>query len=124
MCAEALDPLGPGCQRWRMRRSLFIVAGLVFFAALGQAKDFYVHEWTKIHANKHFWAEGGAVGDFNRDGHGDLVVGPYWYAGPDFKTKHEIYPAAESFEMKNKAGVTVKVPGFPRSDQRPKRLLS
>ena len=79
-----------------------MIAGLVCTAALGQAKDFYVHDWTKIHANKHFWAEGGAVGDFNRDGHGDLVVGPYWYAGPDFKARHEIYPAVESFEMKDK----------------------
>ncbi|MGB1744799.1 MAG: FG-GAP repeat protein, partial [Limisphaerales bacterium] len=87
-----------------MRRFLFMVAGLVCTAALGQAKDFYVHDWTKIHANKHFWAEGGAVGDFNRDGHGDLVVGPYWYAGPDFKARHEIYPAIESFEMKDKEG--------------------
>ena len=51
--------------------------------------------------------------DFNRDGYGDLVVGPYWYAGPDFKARHEIYPAAESFEMKDKDGKTVKVPGFP-----------
>ena len=90
-----------------------MIVGLVCTASLGQAKDFYVHDWTKIHANKHFWAEGGAVGDFNRDGHGDLVVGPYWYAGPDFKAKHEIYPAAKSFEMKDKDGKTVKVPGFP-----------
>ena len=32
------------------------------------------------------------AGDFNRDGHMDIVAGPYWYAGPDFKTKHEFYP--------------------------------
>ncbi len=78
-----------------MRRILFIIFGLVFFITFGKAKDYYVQTWTKIHANKHFWAEGGAVGDFNRDGHGDLVVGPYWYAGPAYKAKHEIYPAVE-----------------------------
>ena len=25
----------------------------------------------------------------------DLISGPYWYAGPDFTTKHEIYPGTE-----------------------------
>ena len=91
-----------------MRCFVSFLAGFVFVLPLSQAKDFYIHEWTKIHANEHFWAEGGAVGDFNRDGHGDLVVGPYWYAGPEFKSKHVIYPPVESFEMKNKAGKTVK----------------
>ena len=78
-----------------MHRIIVIIIGLVCFLSFGEAKDYYVQSWTKIHANKHFWAEGGAVGDFNRDGHGDLVVGPYWYAGPDFKAKHEIYSAVE-----------------------------
>ena len=96
-----------------MCRILFVIFGLVFSKFFVEAKDYYVHSWTKIHANKHFWAEGGAVGDFNRDGHGDLVVGPYWYAGPAFEAKHEIYPAVESFEMKDKAGELIKVPGFP-----------
>ena len=96
-----------------MHHSFFIVAGLTLATTLGQAKDFYIHTWTKHHANKHFWAEGGAAGDFNRDGHSDLVVGPYWYAGPDYGKRHEIYPAIESFEMKGADGNSVKLPGFP-----------
>jgi len=28
----------------------------------------------------------------SHDGKPDIVSGPYWYAGPEFKTKHEIYP--------------------------------
>ncbi len=39
-----------------------------------------------------FYAEGSGLGDINKDGHGDAVYGPYWYAGPDFQKKHEIYP--------------------------------
>ena len=96
-----------------MHRSFFIVAGLALATAIGQAKDFYIHTWTKHHANKHFWAEGGAAGDFNRDGPPALVVGPYWYAGPDYGKRHEIYPAIESFEMKGSDGNPVKLPGFP-----------
>lgn len=39
-----------------------------------------------------FYAEGAAVGDFDRDGVNDVVSGPFWYAGPDFAEKHTIYP--------------------------------
>jgi len=38
-----------------------------------------------------FWAEGAAFGDFNKDGKMDVVYGPYWWEGPDFKVRHTIY---------------------------------
>ncbi|CAN5444180.1 hypothetical protein BH23VER1_BH23VER1_08760 [soil metagenome] len=40
-----------------------------------------------------FFAEGCTVADVNGDGTDDLVAGPFWYAGPSFDTKHEIYEA-------------------------------
>ena len=39
-----------------------------------------------------FYCEGANVGDFNNDGKLDVVAGPWWFEGPDFKVKHEIYP--------------------------------
>lgn len=33
------------------------------------------------------------VGDFNRDDHNDIVSGPSWYEGLDFKQRHEFRPA-------------------------------
>lgn len=39
-----------------------------------------------------YFSEGTAVGDLNNDGVQDVVYGPYWFAGPDFKTAKEIYP--------------------------------
>ena len=33
-----------------------------------------------------------ATGDFNRDGTVDIVAGPFWYEGPDFQRRQEIYP--------------------------------
>ena len=48
--------------------------------------------FEKIPLTDIFHAEGSGIGDFNRDGHGDAVYGPYWYAGPDFTERHEIYP--------------------------------
>jgi hypothetical protein len=43
-----------------------------------------------------FYAEGAAVGDFNRDGQPDLVAGPFWFEGPDFAVRHE-YREAKVF---------------------------
>ncbi len=40
-----------------------------------------------------YFSEGVAVGDINGDGEQDIVYGPYWFAGPDFREKTEIYPA-------------------------------
>jgi len=48
--------------------------------------------FAKTRLTDSFHAEGAGSGDIDRDGHGDAVYGPYWYAGPDFKTRHEIYP--------------------------------
>ncbi len=38
-----------------------------------------------------YYSEGAGAGDLNNDGHVDIVYGPYWYAGPGFTEKHEIY---------------------------------
>jgi hypothetical protein len=41
-----------------------------------------------------FYSEGIAVGDLNRDGIQDVVSGPFYYLGPDFKVAYEIYHSA------------------------------
>ena len=63
------------------------------------AADHLIRRFEKIQLTDQFFAEGSGIGDFDQDGHTDAVVGPYWYAGPDFQTKHEIYPV-EAFDPK------------------------
>ena len=48
--------------------------------------------FTRIQLTDRFHAEGAGIGDIDKDGHGDAVYGPYWYAGPTFTERHEIYP--------------------------------
>ena len=59
--------------------------------ACAVADDYYLHQFQRIPLTDVYFSEGANFGDLNRDGMMDVVSGPYWYAGPDFQTKHEIY---------------------------------
>lgn len=76
-----------------------------------------------------FYSEGAGVGDFNRDGKADVVSGPYWYAGPDFRERHEIYKPepfptkaysknflCEAYDIDSDGWDDVLVLGFPGED--------
>ena len=51
--------------------------------------------FRKITLSESFHAESAALGDLDRDGSTDVVVGPYWYAGPAFQRRYPIYPAVD-----------------------------
>lgn len=53
---------------------------------------------TKV-LSREFFAEGAAVGDFNKDGFNDVVCGPNIYFGPDFQKTHQIYEG-KSFDVR------------------------
>ncbi len=81
---------------------------LVLFITLGSlvdphgsigADDFSLLSFDKHVLSETFFGEGAAQGDLNQDGHGDVVSGPYWYAGPDFKKKSEL-DAVKPFDPK------------------------
>jgi hypothetical protein len=92
-------------------RLLFFVAPLV---ALGQSTPppSPSGKWERLHLTPHFWAEGAAVGDFNRDGAMDVAYGPFWWEGPGFGTKHEIYAADRVSKVKKSDGSEETIPGF------------
>lgn len=77
-----------------------------------QGDDHTLHSFKKLQLTNKFWAEGVALGDLNRDGHVDVIAGPFWYEGPDFKIRHEYYPAVQEFTTVDKDGNRRRVPGF------------
>ncbi len=48
--------------------------------------------FQKIILTDKYYCDGIATGDINRDGHADVVAGPYWYAGPTFREATAFYP--------------------------------
>jgi hypothetical protein len=95
----------------RMLRALLLIIALSLTPALVQAKNL-LHSFKKIQATDQFWSEGADLGDFNKDGHMDVVAGPFWYEGPGFTNRHEIWPATASFKRKKTDGSEEVVPGF------------
>jgi hypothetical protein len=45
----------------------------------------------KITLTNEYWCDGINAADIDRDGHVDVIAGPFWYAGPDFKTRRAFY---------------------------------
>jgi hypothetical protein len=60
---------------------------------LARGEDLVAHTFGRQQLTDVYYSEGIAAGDLNRDGQTDMVYGPYWFAGPDFKEKREIYAA-------------------------------
>ena len=70
------------------------------------------HTFTRIQLSDQFWSEGANFGDLNNDKVYDIISGPWWWEGPDFKKRHEYYPATTTFKLKLGPMTTVDVPGF------------
>ena len=95
-----------------MNKIFFTIAGLLSTALFAAAADYTLHTFKKIQLSDQFWSEGANFGDFNHDGKMDVVSGPYWWEGPDFKTRHEYYPATKTFTVKESDGTDKTIPGF------------
>ena len=79
---------------FRTFKAALLIAGVCLIGCAIRAEDEYVvHSFDKIVITEQFYGEGANFADFNKDGVMDIVSGPYWYEGPDFKKKHEYYPA-------------------------------
>jgi hypothetical protein len=54
--------------------------------------DFQSSEFRKQRLTDFYYAWGSASGDVNHDGIEDVIAGPYYFLGPDYKKRREIYP--------------------------------
>ena len=66
--------------------------------------------FKKLRLTDKFYCEGAYYADFNKDGHLDVVSGPYWYEGPDFRKRHEIYPP-KAYDPKEYSDVFITFTG-------------
>ncbi|MFM8475462.1 MAG: hypothetical protein ACKOEO_06655, partial [Planctomycetaceae bacterium] len=78
-------------------RFTFLLSGipllLAFTAAVAADDQHVLHSFSRQQLSDVYYSEGISVGDLNNDNQKDVVYGPHWYAGPDFSTKLELYPA-------------------------------
>jgi len=95
-----------------MNKLSFALALFASGAITGNAADYSLHSFKKIQLTDKFWGEGASFGDFNKDGKQDIVSGPYWWEGPDFKNRREYYPATKTFKLKKGEGAEETVEGF------------
>ncbi len=95
-------------------RRLFTAAwiGFVFVAVGVRAGAEELRTFERIQLSDQFWSEGATAGDLNNDGVEDIISGPWWWEGPGFEKRHEIYLATKTFPLKLGSLTTVDVPGF------------
>jgi putative membrane-bound dehydrogenase-like protein len=61
-------------------------------AEVGEEGPYVLHSFQRQQLTDVYYSEGANFGDINGDGIPDVVYGPYWFEGPDFEKKHEIFP--------------------------------
>ena len=82
-----------------MTKRIQVLFCVACFASALSADDHFLREFSRQRLSGKYYSEGTNVGDLNGDGHQDVIYGPYWFAGPEFKQKHEIYkPVAQPME--------------------------
>jgi putative membrane-bound dehydrogenase-like protein len=80
------------------RRCTGILALLLCAATVTAADQPLVRSFRRVALDDRFFAEGATFADVNRDGQLDAVAGPFWFEGPEFDARHEIY-APKSFHI-------------------------
>ncbi|MBI5385763.1 MAG: VCBS repeat-containing protein [Verrucomicrobia bacterium] len=95
-----------------MTKTTLALAALAASATFAQAAGFTVHTFKKLQITDQFWCEGAHCGDFNHDGKTDIVGGPFWWEGPEFKVRHEFRPATKTSKIKKADGTEITIPGY------------
>lgn len=65
---------------------------LLAITGISIGDDYVLHRFERQQLTGEYLSEGANSGDLNNDGRPDVVHGPYWWEGPDFTRRHEVYP--------------------------------
>ncbi|MGH7947203.1 MAG: FG-GAP repeat domain-containing protein, partial [Opitutaceae bacterium] len=78
--------------------ALFFSSSVAASASAAQPREISFQKQT---LTDQYWCDGVNAADINRDGKIDVIAGPFWYAGPDFKAVHAFYePVPQPVEEK------------------------
>lgn len=84
---------------WQLRLGSAVLLVATWNVAAQAADRYVIHRFERRQLTDVYYSEGANAGDLNRDGKPDVVHGPYWFEGPDFQVKHELYaPKAQPRE--------------------------
>ena len=89
-----------------------LLAAVVVAAATAVAAEPVLHTFRRQQLSDQFWCEGASFADFSRDGANDIVSGPWWYEGPTFTNRHELYAPQATFTLQLGPITSIQVPGF------------
>ncbi len=79
----------PGSVSWWGRR--LGAASIASSVWLVQPAPLAAQSFERVTLSREFLCEGASFADLDRDGHQDVIAGPYWWRGPGFDEKREIY---------------------------------
>jgi hypothetical protein len=72
--------------------AMTVTAGTAQAETAASEQTHTLHSFRRVPLTDVYYSEGANFGDINGDGIPDVVYGPYWFAGPDYQEKHEIFP--------------------------------
>lgn len=73
--------------------TFFLIQTSLLAVSYEVAAQSVLHHFEQVVLSEEFLSEGACLADINGDSAVDIVSGPYWYAGPEFRIRHAYAPA-------------------------------